>query len=73
MMEGPRWTSWTASSRQTKKEPEQWAMGDACRSIDWIPKELQELVDLHGPKESDMDLEGYLNKMRLQDEARKHH
>jgi hypothetical protein len=47
------------------------AVGDACRSIDWIPKELQELVDLHGPKESDMDLEGYLNKMRLQDEARK--
>jgi hypothetical protein len=42
-----------------------------CRSIDWIPKKLQELVDLHGPKESDMDLEGYLNKMRLQDEARK--
>jgi hypothetical protein len=69
MMQGPRWTSWTAFITSNQKGAK--SVGNACRSSDWIPKELQELVDLHGPKESDMDLEGYLNKMRLLDEARK--
>jgi hypothetical protein len=31
----------------TSNQKEARAVGDACRSIEWIPKELQELVDLH--------------------------
>ncbi|EEC42900.1 predicted protein [Phaeodactylum tricornutum CCAP 1055/1] len=36
-----------------------------ANSIDWLPTELKELVDAHCRKDSDVDNDGYVNKMRL--------
>ena len=44
---------------------------DECRSIDWLPKELKELVDKHKPGESDVDTDGNVNLDGLAEEATK--
>jgi hypothetical protein len=46
-------------------------VGDVCRALDWVPTELKQLIDEHRPKDSDIDMEGCVNKDRLNEEATK--
>lgn len=46
-------------------------LGEKCRSVDWVPDDLKQLVDAHCPKDSDIDKDGNVNKQRLKEEATK--